>query len=78
MRATILDAVVQVLPEAGEGLSAKEIYNAVISRGLFDFKAADPPAIVRSAIRKHLRSHGGATQRPARVRAVGTDRFLRA
>lgn len=75
-RTTILDAVSRVVDEVPR--TAAEIYDLIIARGLFEFKARDPVAIIRAAIRKHLRTHGGDGQRAARVRLVDRDRFCRA
>ncbi|MBI2388622.1 MAG: hypothetical protein HYV09_03310 [Deltaproteobacteria bacterium] len=55
--------------------SAAEIHAAIVDRGLYDFKAKDAIGVIRSAIRKHLRSHGGAGQPPSRVTAVDRDRY---
>jgi len=54
-RTTILDACVSVLEQAGQPLAADEIYRRIVAGGLFEFKAKDPPSILRSSLRKHLR-----------------------
>lgn len=72
---TILEAVVQVLREEPIPRSAEEIRDRIVERSLFSFKAVDTVAIVRAAIRKHLRTHGQAEQPPARVRQVDRDRY---
>ena len=74
-RNTILDAVVQVLRDERVPRSSKEIMDRVVERSLFTFKARDPVAVVRAAIRKHLQTHGEAEQPPARVRQVDRDRY---
>jgi hypothetical protein len=74
-RVTILDAVVLVLSNDQVPRSAKEIRDRVVARSLFAFKARDDIGVVRAAIRKHLRTHGGTGQPPARVRMVERDRF---
>jgi hypothetical protein len=77
-RRTILDAVLEVLPREDNGRSAKELHELIVARSLFTFRAADPVAMVRAAVRKHLRTHGGPGQPPARVREVGRDRYAAA
>lgn len=72
-RTTILDATVAVLQSAKAPRSAAEIHELIEQQKLFQFKAKDPVSIVRSAIRKHLRSHAGTSQ--ARVRVVDKDRY---
>ena len=75
-RTTILDAVVQVLRDERDPRSTKEILDRVVERSLFTFQARDPAGMVRAAIQKHLRTHGGDDQPPARVRRVDRDRYL--
>lgn len=72
-RTTILDATVAVLKAANAPRSAVEIHESITKQKLFEFKAKDPVGIVRSAIRKHLRTHAGTPG--ARVRAVDKDRY---
>lgn len=74
-RITILDAVVAVLADARAPQSSREIHDRIVARSLFSFNARDPIGIVRAAIRKHLRTHGGAGQPTARLRQVERDRF---
>ncbi|HRI66094.1 MAG TPA: hypothetical protein PK156_17725 [Polyangium sp.] len=72
-RTTILDATVTVLRSANAPRSAAEIHESIAKQKLFEFKAKDPVGIVRSAIRKHLRTHAGTPN--ARVRVVDKDRY---
>ena len=75
-RTTILDAVVQALPHDGVPRSSKEIHQIIVDRSLFTFRAQDPVSMVRSALRKHLATHGGQGQPVARVRQVERDRYV--
>ena len=75
-RTTILDAVVQALPRDRVPRSAKEIHQLILDGSLFTFHAQDPLGMVRSAIRKHLATHGDEGQPPARVRQVERDRYV--
>jgi hypothetical protein len=68
--------VVTVLSAEAKPRTCAEIHQMIVARELFTFKARDPVAMVRSAIRKHLRAHGGAGQPPARIRHVDRDRYL--
>jgi len=74
-RTTILDAVVAVLNAEKGARSAAEIHKLIEQKNLFQFKAKDPLGIVRSAIRKHLRSHGGPGQPRALLKQVDKDRY---
>ena len=53
---TIKEAVIQVLKEAGKPLTAKTIYNIIIDKDYYRFRAENPPNIVLSLIRRHC--HG--------------------
>jgi restriction system protein len=50
---TIKDAVIQVLKEAGKPLTAKAIYNKIIEKDYYRFRAENPPNIVLTLIRRH-------------------------
>lgn len=74
-RTTILDAVVAVLSAERAAKTSAEIHKLIEEKKLFQFNAKDPVGIVRSAIRKHLRSHGGTGQPSARLKLVDKDRY---
>lgn len=75
-RKTILDAVVAALPHDGVPRSSSEIHQLIVSKSLFTFRAQSPVSIVRSALRRHLASHGGKDQPPARIRQLEHDRYV--
>jgi hypothetical protein len=75
-RITIIDAVVRALPRDGIARTAKEIYQILLDKPLFTFRARDPVGVLRSALRRHLASHGGEGQPAARVRMVDRDRYV--
>lgn len=74
-RTTILDAVVTVLSGEAKPRTCAEIHQMIVDKQLFTFRAKDPVGIVRSALRKHLRTHGGPGQPAARVRQMDRDRY---
>lgn len=55
---TILDACIIVLDKSDSPMKAEEIYRQIVEQQLFEFKAKDPLAILRSALRKHMRGAG--------------------
>jgi hypothetical protein len=57
--------------------NAREIHERIVAGSLFEFRAKDPLAMVRAAIRAHLKTHGAAGQPPARVRIVDRDLYVR-
>ena len=50
---TIKDAVQKVIVEAGQPLTPKQAYDAIVSQGLYEFGAQAPVSVVQSVIRKH-------------------------
>lgn len=50
---TIIDAIKQVLADEQIGLTSREIYEKIVSKGLYNFGAKDPKGIVNGIIRKH-------------------------
>lgn len=52
-RESIADVVVTVLEANKAPMSAKEIYDSIIAKQLYDFKAKDPFAILRAQLNKH-------------------------
>jgi restriction system protein len=50
---TIKEAIIKVLKEEKKSLSAKNIYNLIIERDYYRFKAENPPNIVLTLIRRH-------------------------
>jgi len=50
---TIVEAVKLVFAEIKEPLSAKQIYNSIIKRGLYNFNSDNPIGIVATQIRRH-------------------------
>jgi len=52
-KATIHQAIAEVLCDAGKPLSSSEVYEAIRSKNLYEFKAKDPANIVRGQLRRH-------------------------
>lgn len=74
-RSTILDAVVAVLLAERAPQTMQEIYDLIVQKQLVAFGAKDPLSVVRAAVRKHLRHHGGIGQPTARLQRVEQDRY---
>lgn len=49
---TIVEAIKAVLEDSGKPLTAKEIYDAIVARNLYDFKAKEPVGVVNGQIRR--------------------------
>lgn len=69
---TIIQAVAQVLEGSSKPLSAKEIHDEIVAKGLFTFGAKDPVSMVRSTIQKHLRKD---SERASGITQLGRDQF---
>ena len=49
---TIADAARQILKESPESMLPKKIYQEIMKRGIYEFRAKDPIAVVTSTLRK--------------------------
>jgi len=52
---TIVQTIKQAMKEAGRPLTAKEAYEFIESKKLYQFKAKNPQSVVASTIRKHCK-----------------------
>lgn len=50
---TIIEAIKEVLSSEMVGMTSREIYDEIISKNLYVFPAANPPAVVNNIIRRH-------------------------
>jgi len=50
---TIKDAVQKVIREAGQPMTANEVYNQIVAQDLRKFGAKDPVSIVNTVLRRH-------------------------
>ena len=50
---TIHQAICEVLAASGRPMTPRDIYEAIVRRGLYDFKAKDPASSVRRQLRRH-------------------------
>jgi repressor of nif and glnA expression len=53
MKKTVNEAILEVLKDSKGGLNAKEIYQRIKDRKLYDFKSENPENIVRNQLRRH-------------------------
>lgn len=50
---SIKEAAVTVLREAGQPLTVDEIYERIVAKGLFEFRAQQPKSVLQRQLRKH-------------------------
>jgi hypothetical protein len=74
-RRTVLDAVVEALRSSTGPRSVAELHATIVQAGLYEFRARDALGVMRSAVRRHLATHGAEGQPAAMVRVVDRDRF---
>lgn len=55
MKLTIIGAITKVLQEKGSSLSSKMIYDTIVERDYYRFKAQDPHSVVRVELRRHCK-----------------------
>ena len=74
---TIPDAARNVLLEAGKPLSVRDIYECIVERQLYDFRARDPISVVRSAVRSRTENIHNPSSKSIRLfRLVDGGKFL--
>lgn len=64
---TIIEAIKSVLSSCTDGLTAPEIYDAIISNGLYSFGAKKPIAVVNGEIRRRCKDLDFPTAYPTKV-----------
>jgi restriction system protein len=52
---TIVEAIQEVMLAAGKPMTVSEVYEAIVSKNLYTFKADQPIQIVRNQIRRHCK-----------------------
>jgi restriction system protein len=50
---TIVEAIIEVMNDNSNGMTDKEVYNAIIAKKLYVFGALDPVSAVRAKLRSH-------------------------
>lgn len=64
---TIVEAVKTVLAEAPEGMTTREIYQAIVKNNLYEFGAKNPVGVVNSEIRRRCAGLNFPTAYPVKV-----------
>lgn len=74
---TIIEAIKEVMRENGAPMTAREAYNAIVERKLYEFHAQDPAHVVLMQIRRHSEGIDFATAAPTKhFRLVGDNKFF--
>ena len=73
---TIVKAIAEVLRGDTDPQTVEEIFNRIVSKSLYAFKAADPKSVVRSQLRRHCVGLDFPTASPVKYfRLVDGDRY---
>jgi restriction system protein len=73
---TIIEAIKEVMRAKGEPMTAKQAYEAIVSRGLYEFHAQNPAHVVLMQIRRHSEGIDFPTAAPTKhFQLVGENKF---
>ena len=56
MKKAIHQVAADIIKENGSPMSAKEVYEVMVQRNLYEFKAKNPATVVRSQLRRHSKN----------------------
>ncbi len=73
MKKAIHQIAADVLADAKRAMTAEEIYDSIVSRGLYEFKAKDPKSVLRSQLRRHTESGGNANKSVHTIFTLSSD-----
>jgi hypothetical protein len=72
---SISDVVVTVLESSESPMTAKEIYDSIVAKGLYEFKAKDPFAILRAQLNKHCIENQSRASSPRKLFTKSGDKY---
>ncbi len=74
---TIIEAIKEVMRAHGAPMTAREAYDAIVSRGLYQFHAQNPPHVALLQIRRHAEGIDFPTAAPTKhFKLVGENKFV--
>lgn len=68
---TIVEAAKRILSE-NEAMSSKEVYEEIVKRGLYEFPAKNPQAVVNAMIRRHCLQLNFPTSSPVKYFSIAS------
>ena len=74
-RESIADVVVKVLQSGNSLMSAQEIYDSIVAKDLYEFKAKDPFAILRAQLNKHCVENQSKAASPRKLFTKSGDKY---
>lgn len=73
MKKAIHQVAADILAEHKQPMTADEIYEVIISRELYEFKAKSPKGVLRSQLRRHCKSESPAQASSAPTFVISPD-----
>lgn len=73
MKKAMHEVAAEILAEKRKPMTAEEIYEAISSRGLYEFKAQNPKSVLRNQLRRHSANVNGAHQASKAVFNMSAD-----
>ncbi len=67
MKKAIHQVAADILAEQGQPMSVEQIYEIVVARGLYEFKAKNPMSVLRSQLHRH--SNNDTSRNKAKVQS---------
>lgn len=73
---TIIDAIREVMVQHGSPMTAREAYDAIVARNLYQFHAQNPSSVVLHQIRRHCEGLDFPSAAPSKhFKLVGENKF---
>jgi hypothetical protein len=66
MKQAIHQVAAQVLADGKRSMTVDEIYEVIVSKGLYEFKAKSPKSVLRSQLRRHCGNTGEQSKMDAK------------
>ena len=73
MRNPIHLIAANIIKESGHAMTAQEVYQVMVDRKLYEFKAKNPATVVRSQLRRHCVNHATKNKIGAGVFKMTSD-----
>lgn len=73
MKKAIHQIAADVLAEEKRPMTSEELYELIVSRNLYEFKAKNPKSVLKSQLRRHSENVSGAKQSGSPLFTLETD-----
>lgn len=73
MKKAIHQIAAEVLAAEKKAMTADEIYESIVAKGLYEFKAQSPRSVLRNQLRRHSANVTGAHQASTAIFSISAD-----